>query len=307
MKLSIVIPVYRTEATLDRCLESVLPQDTPDMEVILVDDGSPDRCPELCDGWAAKDPRIRVIHKANGGLSDARNAGIDIATGDYITFVDSDDYLADHTYGPLMVRLEQEHDIDILEYPVHVHYGSPRQYLLDFTPEATYHDMEAYWLEGRAYQHTYACNKIFRRSLFDEVRFPVGKVFEDAHTLPLLLRKARTVQTVNHGLYYYCSNSNGITRTADGEALRMLLQPHVEMISKMERRDQTFQAYYLHVLNIQMDVYEQTGDDPILPSLPILPEYFTGIAKVKAITLKTLGIKRLCNLNKLVHKLWRNR
>lgn len=307
MKLSIVIPVYHTEATLDRCLESVLRQDTPDMEVILVDDGSPDRCPELCDGWAAKDPRIRVIHKANGGLSDARNAGIDIATGDYITFVDSDDYLADHTYGPLMERLGPQHDIDILEYPILVHYGSPRQYLQNFTPEATYHDMETYWLEGRAYQHTYACNKIFRRALFDEVRFPVGKVFEDAYTLPLLLRKARTVQTANQGLYYYCSNSNGITRTADGQALRMLLQPHVEMIDKIERRDQDFQTYYLHVLNIQMDVYEQTGDDPILPCLPIQSDNFNGLQKIKVTALSILGIKRLCIVNKLAHKIWKNR
>lgn len=307
MKLSIVIPVYRTEDTLDVCVKSVLRQDTPDMEVILVDDGSPDRCPARCDEWAAKDPRIRVIHKENGGLSDARNAGIGMATGEYITFVDSDDYICRQTYGPLMQRLEKEPSIDILEYPIFVHHGSPRQYLTEFKSETTYQDMEAYWLEGRAYQHTYACNKIFRKSLFDEVRFPVGKVFEDAHTLPLLLKKTQTVATSNQGIYYYCSNSNGITQTADGEALRMLLQPHVEMISQMERRDKDFQTYYLHVLNIQMDVYEQTGDDPILPCLPIRPDYFTGIAKVKVIALHALGIKRLCKFNKLVHKLWRNR
>ena len=87
MKLTIIIPVYRVEATLDRCVESVLMQNVNDMEVILVDDGSPDLCPQMCDDWAKKDKRIRVIHKENGGLSDARNAALDIATGDYITFV----------------------------------------------------------------------------------------------------------------------------------------------------------------------------------------------------------------------------
>ena len=81
MKLSIVIPVYRVEGTLDRCVESVLIQDVDDMEVILVDDGSPDSCPQMCDQWAVRDNRIQVIHKENGGLSDARNAGIDIAQG----------------------------------------------------------------------------------------------------------------------------------------------------------------------------------------------------------------------------------
>lgn len=308
MKLSIVIPAYRTEDTLNRCVKSVLRQDTPpDMEVILVDDGSPDRCPALCDEWVAKDPRIRVIHKENGGLSDARNAGIDMATGDYITFVDSDDYICRQTYGPLMQRLEKDPGIDILEYPVYVHHGSPYQYMLNFKPEATYHDMEAYWLEGQAYHHTYACNKIFRKSLFDEVHFPVGKVFEDAHTLPLLLRKARTVQTVNQGIYYYCSNSNGITETADGNALRMLLQPHAEIIKNMQRRDQAFETYYLHVLNIQMDVYELTGDEPVLPNLSVKAASFKGVQKIKATALNILGINRLCKLNKLVHKLWRSR
>ena len=307
MKLSIIIPVYRTEATLDKCVESVVNQDCRDMEVILVDDGSPDRCPALCDGWAAKDQRVRVVHKENGGLSDARNAGIAIATGTYVTFVDSDDFLADNTYRPLMDRLEEAGDIDILEYPVYVHYNSIRQHVIDFNQETTWHDMEAYWLDGEAYQHTYACNKIFRKSLFDEVRFPVGRVFEDAHTLPRLLRKARCVQTCHQGLYYYCSNSQGITRTADGKALRMLLEPHAEIISKIQRRDQTFQTYYLHVLNIQMDVCELTGEDPILPYIPVDPTFFTGVRKLKAIALSKLGIKRLCSINKLVHKLWRNR
>lgn len=307
MKLSIVIPVYRTEDTLDRCVESVLRQDHPDMEVILVDDGSPDRCPAYCEDWAAKDRRIRVVHKVNGGLSDARNAGIDIATGDYVTFVDSDDYLAGDTYGPLMQRLEQQPDIDILEYPVYVHYGSPRQHLTDFLPGTTYHDMETYWLDGRAYQHTYACNKIFRKSLFEEVRFPVGRVFEDAQTLPRLLEKTTTVVTCSQGLYYYCSNSNGITQTADGQALQMLLQPHVEMIGRLSRKDKAFETYYLHVLNIQMDVFELTDSTPILPLLPVKSEYFTGTQKMKAIALNLLGIKRLCQLNKILHKVWRSR
>lgn len=97
MKLSIIIPVYRTQDTLERCLESILQQSFTDYEMILVDDGSDDGCPQLCDEYARKDARIRVIHKANGGLSDARNAGIRKARGEYITFVDSDDEMVDNT------------------------------------------------------------------------------------------------------------------------------------------------------------------------------------------------------------------
>ena len=115
MKLSIVIPVYRVETTLDRCVESVVTQDYDDFEIILVDDGSPDRCPQLCDEWARRDPRISVIHKPNGGLSDARNAGIDVARGDFLTFIDSDDYIAPHTLSQVMPLTN---DADLIEYPV---------------------------------------------------------------------------------------------------------------------------------------------------------------------------------------------
>ena len=107
MKLSIIIPVYRVENTLDRCIKSIMLQGYGDYELILVDDGSPDRCPQLCDEWAVRDRRITVIHKANGGLSDARNAGIEQAQGEYITFVDSDDFIGPDTYQPLMQQLER--------------------------------------------------------------------------------------------------------------------------------------------------------------------------------------------------------
>ena len=105
MRLSIVIPVYRVEQTLERCLESILRQPPADCEVILVDDGSPDACPRLCDEWAERDPHIRVAHQANAGLSAARNTGIKMATGDYITFVDSDDFVGDNTFAVLIAKL----------------------------------------------------------------------------------------------------------------------------------------------------------------------------------------------------------
>ena len=307
MKLSIIIPVYRVEDTLDRCVESVLKQDYDDMEIILVDDGSPDNCPQKCDDWSRKDSRIRVIHKANGGLSDARNAGLDIAQGDYISFVDSDDFISLSTYGPLMNTLSRRPEIDILEYPVIVNFRSPKQHKLDFTEETVYDNISDYWYKGQAYLHSYACNKIYRSSLFEEIRYPKGIVFEDIHTLPKLLKRANTIMTSGKGLYYYSQNPSGITATADGNALRMLLQPHVEIIKDSKLRDTLFQTYYLHVLNIQMDVYEQTSDDPILPQIHLNPQYFNGKQQFKAVALNILGIKRLCITNKILHKIWRSR
>lgn len=307
MKLSIIIPIYAVEATLNKCIESVVTQDFKEFEVILVDDGSPDHCPQICDKWAAKDKRITVIHKKNGGLSNARNAGIDMAKGEYITFIDSDDYIGDHTLSPLMNHLHNYPKIDILEYPAMLFYGAPHQEELRFPDETVYHDMEAYWYQGHAYYHTYACNKIYRKELFNDVRFPTGVIFEDIYTLYCLLKKAKTVATINSGCYYYCYNPKGITATADGPALRMLLQHHVSIISNTLRRDRDFQTYYMQVVNIQIDVFESTGDSPILPCIKMETAYFKGTKKIKAIYLNMLGISTLCKTVKFIHKIWGSR
>ena len=284
MKLTVVIPVFRVEDTLDRCVESVLRQDVDEMEVILVDDGSPDKCPKMCDDWAEKDPRIRVVHKSNGGLSDARNAGIDIATGSLITFVDSDDYLAPNTYKPLMAQAET---CDILEYSV--------ADCLNLS-EQSFNDMRLYWTVTRAYEHTFAWNKIYRRSLFDGIRYPVGRIFEDVYTLPLLLQKAQRVVTTERGLYYYTDNKQGITATAGGQGLTMLLDAHLK--SQMPVDD----LYYMYLVNIQMDVWERTGAPILLPRRRVCTANMPTKKKLKAIALNTIGIKQLCILNKLLHK-----
>ena len=265
------------------CVESVLRQAVTDMEVILVDDGSPDSCPQLCDQWAVRDKRIQVIHKENGGLSDARNAGIDIAQGDMITFVDSDDWLEENTLAPLLAMMG---DADILEYSIHHRLT---------LPDYTYTDINDYWLSGQAYLHTYAWNKIYRRSLFDHVRFPYGKVFEDAWTLPLLLRQCHKVMTTSHGFYHYQWNPEGITAKADGHQLAMLLEAH--LTNGMPVND----IYYLHLLNIQIDVCEQTGDEPRLP-VRRLQRVGSVKQKLKTIALNILGINGLCKVSKLLHK-----
>lgn len=283
VKLSVIIPVYRVEATLDRCVGSVLRQPVADMEVILVDDGSPDRCPQLCDEWGVRDSRILVIHKANGGLSDARNAGLDRATGDYITFVDSDDFLDDDTYPAL---LEMADGADILEYSI-----ADRFTLAD----RSYDNVNDYWLESQAYAHTYACNKIYRRGLFDGIRFPKGRVFEDAYTFPLLLKAAHTVRTTSRKGYHYCDNPQGITAQADGYQLAMLLEGHLG--NHMPMSDD----YYMRLLNIQIDVREQTGLPLSLPPRQVDVRLFRGSKKLKAILLNTLGINNICRISKFIH------
>ena len=135
MKLSIIVPVYKVRRHLQRCIESILQQTYTDYELILVDDGSPDNCGAICDRYAQECDKVKVIHKKNGGLSSARNAGIAAAKGEYITFVDGDDTIASGTYYYNMRILQSNPDIDILEYPIIIGYESPQSKILSFTPE----------------------------------------------------------------------------------------------------------------------------------------------------------------------------
>lgn len=304
MKLSIVIPVYQVENTLRRCVESVVRQTFDDYEVILIDDGSTDHSPTLCDALAEEDRHIRVIHQRNGGLSSARNAGIEAAQGEYITFVDSDDYLGDGTIAILMSRLGAHPDMDILEYPVFWHHGSKEGHILKFGI-GEYTDMDEYWLKGKGYAHAYAWNKIYRRQLFEKVRFPERRLFEDVYTMPWLLAHAHRIGTTEEGIYYYSYNPDGISLNPGGEGLTQLLETHVEQLERMGIAHQLTE-YYAHVLNIQIDTYAATRQSPILPTadfrrkeiseLPI-----TGKMKLKLHLLKLIGMKNLCKLFKLIH------
>ncbi|MCR5131244.1 MAG: glycosyltransferase [Prevotella sp.] len=310
MKLSIVIPVYKTERTLRRCVESVLEQRFRDYQLILVDDCSPDSCPQLCDQLAQEDRRVQVVHRqTNGGLSEARNSGIEKARGEYITFVDSDDFLGKDTLKPLMDLLAVHHDYDLLEYSVHEHYGRPKGMTTLRLENREYDDIHQYWYEGKAYQHSYAWNKIYRRELFRGVRFPAGRKFEDMFTLPLLLEKCQMVATTSEGYYYYCYNQEGITVQADGNDMNDLLEAHRRVLLSDETSPlhPATQAYYSEVLNIAIDVYEMTGDFPDLPPLKQVCKVEKGEkVNVKIRLLKLLGLKNLCRILKLVHKIVRH-
>lgn len=310
MKLSVVIPVYKVEDTLARCVESVIRQGVDGMDVILVDDGSPDRCPQICEDLAARYDCIRVIHKQNGGLSSARNAGIAVAQCDYITFVDSDDFVAEGSYKEIIKVIGSHPEYDILEYPVMEFHGSSKEHLLMFG-NTCYHSAAGYWLDGRAYAHTYAWNKFYRMSLFDDVRYPDGKVFEDVWTLPGLLEKARCVATCDKGLYYYCMNDSGITSTAGGRQWKMLLEAHIEAMRRMNLpRGVEFLRYYMHVVNTQIQTYGYDGCRVSLPGITIgseIMEYLRAAdvpkaSKIKCIIIKLSNLNILCRLFSIFNK-----
>ncbi len=306
MKISVIIPVFRVERTIKRCVDSVLRQTCSDWEMILVDDGSDDSSPRICDAYAAADSRISVIHCPNKGLGAARNSGIDAAGGECLMFLDSDDALHPDTLMQLSEIMERHKEYDFVEFPIFRYYGNNlRQSLLSFTPQ-TFTDKWDYWFNANAYQHSYACNKIFRARVFSGIHFREGKKFEDLHTLPHILDACSQFATTNKGLYYYYDNSNGITATA-GRGLSDLLEGHIQVLRDSLRWQRptgidrkAFGAYYAHVVNIQIDVSERCGNESIV--LPVLPYWNTP----KLMVLHLIGMKALCQFNKTLHRLWRN-
>ncbi len=236
MKLSIIVPVYKARRHLQNCIESILQQTYTDYELILVDDGSPDSCGTVCDRYAQECDKVKVIHKKNGGLSSARNAGIAVARGEYITFVDADDIIASGTYYYNMRILLANPDIDIIEYPVNTHYESPKSEIISFKPEKITGNGNIFidWIKRKGYNHSYACNKIYRADLFAFIRFPEGEVFEDLYTTPILYESSDCVYYSDCGFYYYLDHENSISNTHTFKGHYFLYRNTVNLYKKVK-------------------------------------------------------------------------
>ena len=211
-EISIIVPVYNVEKYLNECIDSILAQTFTDFEVILVDDGSPDNCPALCDAAAEKDSRVRVIHKPNGGVSTARNAGLDAARGNWIGFVDPDDSI-DKTYYEKLYRAAKQSGAEIASCNM--------LYLELDGSESSYQDRplrnEVLTREEAIHRIrmtplVQAATRLHRREIFDELRFPVGKNYEDAFTTPVIFERITQVACVEETLYHYLFNPKGIMR-----------------------------------------------------------------------------------------------
>ena len=329
MKLSIIIPVYQTQDTIDRCIESILQQSFTDYEIILVDDGSDYECSQLCDKYPQKDRRITTIHKENGGLSDARNTGIKHSKGEYITFIDCDDAIQNDTLQALMDEINKYPETDVLEYPIMERIGHPhKEQLLAFTPR-NYNNCWEYWLNEQAYLHTYACNKIFRRCLFKNVSFPKGKTFEDVQTIPFLIGLIPTegtfqqkvkIRVTNKGCYLYYWNNKGITASAKYEDLLSLYigqsMALIHTFKTIGNREDIMQKYQLsiniyltQILNVLMDLFEISGKYENCAPLIKYTKLINNKGLINTLKLKLLliiGYKRLCKLNRLIHKIYRH-
>ena len=219
--ISVIVPVYKVEQYLPRCVESILGQTYTDIEIILVDDGSPDKCGDICDEYAREDSRIRVIHKENGGLSDARNAGIEIAQGELITFVDSDDYIAPTMIEHLLEKMNQ-YGADISICPFQPIYDDSAECADTAAAAAIGDDVVMTGMEAMGELFvTIDCppvtswGKLYKAELFSQtgIRFPVGRINEDVYTTYKMFYHSKRVVYTNHKLYYYLIRQGSISRS----------------------------------------------------------------------------------------------
>ena len=203
--ITIIVPIYKAEKYLDKCIESLVNQTYTNIEIILVNDGSPDNCFSICEKWKRIDDRIVVLNKENGGQSDARNAGMKIAKGKYFIFVDSDDYVSKDYVGDLFDILKaNKADIAVGKMEKFLEGSSlesrqnDREYILTFNSTEAIQDFlyEKHFV-------TSVTAKIYKRELFDGIEFPKGKKYEDLYVLYKIVSKCNTVVYGNKPVYYY--------------------------------------------------------------------------------------------------------
>ena len=211
--VTVVVPVYNVEAELNRCVESLVGQTFSDLQIILVDDGSTDLSGELCDAWADRDSRICVIHKQNGGLSSARNAGIDIAEGEYLGFVDSDDFIEPDMYETLLAGMV-DGEVSMVTCGRYVHMGDTvrNEFSTPVVMRLTSADAMKEALLGNIIDVS-AWDKLYRRELFDEIRYPYGRISEDAAIILQLLDRCSDVVHVGKCLYHYVFRTGSISKS----------------------------------------------------------------------------------------------
>lgn len=210
--ISVIVPVYKIEQYLPQCIESILNQSYQDIEIILVDDGSPDDCGKICDKYAQKDKRIRVFHKKNGGLSDARNFGIVKAKGDYLGFVDGDDWIELDMYETLL-NLIEDNNAELVNGGVYYEYSN-RSVIVPIIDRSFNNTIELSKSLIKGEINNGVWNKLYRKSCFSNLEFPKGHVFEDVDIMYQLFLKVTSVVSTSKPLYHYRQKRKGsITET----------------------------------------------------------------------------------------------
>lgn len=322
MKISIIIPVYGVERYVEECIESVRNQTYRNIEIILVDDGSRDNSPEICDKYVKKDKRILVIHKENGGLSDARNRGIECATGDYVLFLDGDDYWDDRNALDYLVERVRQTRPDVLNFSYEKYYEDTKEKIPYFKEIASMPIQCRNKKEQLAYltgNHLYiasACNKFIRRDLLNEnMRFKRGVYSEDIEWCARLLYYAESIDFICENFYCYRQRRDSIRHTIDDKKCKDLCQNIIHCINLAQQAEKDFQEYYYRYAAYQYGTFfkvqaqaknRQTECIEILKEYSWILKYHTHNKKLKCLYLgcKILGYKNLCSI---IRQAYRNK
>ena len=263
-KISIIIPVYKVECYLEECMESLLKQSYHNLEIILIDDESPDKCPQICDFYMEKDDRVKVIHKKNGGLSSARNAGIAIAKGSYLAFIDGDDFVCKDYIETLICACE-ENDVKISACGYVEYYSDDKQIVhcgekpYVITGEEAIKDI--FTMKNDI--HVVAWNKLYAKELFEEnnIFYPEGKIHEDVFTTYKFLANVDNVVYINRPCYFYVQREGSIiNQTFNIKRLQLLdaiedIRPFVKEHSPTYDDEFAFYTFlnYLTIINSMAD------------------------------------------------------
>ncbi|WP_461879753.1 glycosyltransferase family 2 protein [Fusicatenibacter sp.] len=206
-KISVIVPVYKVEKFINKCVDSILAQSFTDFELWLVDDGSPDNCGVICDEYAQKDNRVKVIHKENGGLSDARNTALDVMQGEYVFFVDSDDWIAKDTFESMYAAVKRTGAKVATGNMISVNEDGKERELYSPTQEEKI-------LKGEEMLTTLlrpnACNRLYKAEIFQDLRFPVGRLYEDVFVYHKILTQIDSMVLTGKNTYYYLVRDGSI-------------------------------------------------------------------------------------------------
>ena len=308
--ISVIVPIYNTELYLDKCMQSILNQTYRNLEIILVDDGSTDNSSQMCDLYAGKDSRIRVIHKENGGQSSARNVGLNVCTGDYISFVDSDDWIELDMYSTLVEQLEK-HGVDLAVSGRYDAYENSevRRIGKQLGKNGVFsaYDILPQMALGQLSDFS-VCDKLHKRNLWENIRFPEGEIYEDFAVMYKVLLAAGSVFLCDKPLYTYYHRSNSTVTGGFREALIFYPKQTREFLEFIESRYPEYLncAVWTHIKAVQVLLISLLKADRSVYILhtDTYEHYIQDIKKYKKIWCKDKKFSRvdrlLCRI--LLHK-----
>ena len=320
--VSVIIPVYKIEKYLNQCVDSILKQTYHELEVILVDDGSSDKCPQICDIYAEKDKRVKVIHQENAGLSAARNSGIESANGDYIIFLDGDDFFDDTEAIERLVKRVKTTKADVLNYSYKKYYedtGDKVPQFNELPPMPVQLQEKTEQLDYITKEFLYiasACNKMIRADVLSKhMKFEKGKLSEDVEWCARLLCHAQSFDFVCENFYCYRQRSTSITHTMQEKACIDLTNNILGCLKIAEQTDEKIKEYIYRYTAYQLSTFVAvqaiaTKCPPeCIENLEPYKWLFSYHGKNKKVTClflanKIMGFKNLCRIVRWSKKIW---